>query len=337
MIDPNSNFVKVAAVQSSPVFFDIHSCLDKAEGLIKDAKLKGCTLIAFGEAWFPGYPFHIWLGPPAWWLQYTDVYQANSLSLDSAEFERLCSLARESEIMICAGISERANSSLYLSQVLIDQSGELLNLRRKLKPTHVERSVFGEGYGIDLAVVDTDIGRVGQLCCWEHLQPLSKYALYSQNEQIHISAWPSFVLYKEQAHALGAEVNMAASQVYAVEGQCFVIAASSTIDQSALDFFKVGSEAPRLIELGGGSSMIFAPDGKRLADYLPEKEEGLILAELDKTQITLAKAIADPAGHYSKPESTRLLINRNPQNPVVEETEETFFNQAESHHEDSGE
>jgi len=309
--------VKVAAVQAAPIFFDLDACLDKAEGLIREAKQKGCDLIAFGEAWFPGYPFQIWLGAPAWTMQYTEQYFDNSLEVGTPQFERLCDLAHQSDIFISAGFSERSGGSLYLSQCLINKSGEISNLRRKLKPTHVERSIYGEGYGNDLIIADTEIGRVGQLCCWEHLQPLSKYAMYSQNEQIHIAAWPAFIVYKEKAYALGKEVNMAASQVYAVEGQCFVVAASSVMDQKALDFFKVGSEVPPLIELGGGAAMIFGPDGRALAEYLPETEEGLVIADIDLNQIKLAKAIADPAGHYGKPEATRLLWNKGPVSPVV--------------------
>src|SRR5690606_19622689 len=111
-------------------------------------------------------------------------------------------------IFIALGYSERSGGSLYLGQCLIDDKGEMLWSRRKLKPTHVERTVFGEGYARDLIVSDTELGRVGALCCWEHLSPLSKYALYSQHEAIHIAAWPSFSLYSEQAHALSAKVNM---------------------------------------------------------------------------------------------------------------------------------
>jgi len=301
---------------------DLGGCLEKAGKLAAQAKSQGCDVIAFGEAWFPGYPFQIWLGAPAWFLQYTVPYMDNSIEVGSPAFEALCGIARQNEIMISAGFSERDGGSLYLSQVLIDNNGEVLSVRRKLKPTHVERAIFGEGYGQDLNVTQTRIGNVGQLCCWEHLQPLSRFSLYSQNEQLHFAAWPSFAVYRENAFALGAEVNMAATRTYAVEGQCFAIAATSVVNQETLDYFKVGTEMPPLICLGGGSSMIFGPDGRELAEYLPETEEGLVIAELDMDAIKMAKAIADPTGHYSKPESTRLLLNKNPMHAVV--TKEEF-------------
>ncbi len=314
--------LKVAAVQAAPIFFDLQACLKKAARLTAEAKKEGCELIAFGEAWFPGYPFQIWLGAPAWSMQYTIPYFENSMEVGSSEFEQLCSIARKNKIMISAGISERDGGSLYLSQILIDNKGEVVSLRRKLKPTHVERSIFGEGYGEDLVVSDTEIGRIGQLCCWEHLQPLSKYALYSQNEQIHVAAWPAFVVYRENAYALGIEVNMAASRTYAVEGQSFVISATSVLTQQAMEYFKVGTETPPFIQIGGGSSMIFGPDGRELAEYMPETDEGLVIAELDFNAIIMAKSVADPAGHYSKPESTQLLHHKSPLRAVVTDEED---------------
>lgn len=313
-----SQKVKVAAVQAAPVLFDLDASIAKAIGLAEQAKGQQCALVAFGEAWLPGYPFHIWLGPPAWTLQFATRYHEQSLEIDSPEWRRLCEAARDIGIAIAIGYSERDGTSLYLGQALIGADGVPVFTRRKLKPTHVERTVFGEGYGPDLAVRATPFGRVGALCCWEHLQPLSKYAMYSQGEQVHIAGWPAFALYREQAFALGREVNMAASQVYAVEGGCFVVAASSIVDQATLDVLGVGRDAPPLICLGGGAAMIFGPDGRPLAEHIPETEEGLIVAELDLGLITLAKAIADPAGHYAKPEVTQLLFAREARRPVVD-------------------
>jgi len=311
------NVLKIAAVQAAPVFLDLEASIDKAIGLAREAKAKGCALIAFAEAWLPGYPFQIWLGAPAWAFQFLTDYHQNSLVLGSAAHRRLEEAARDIGIAIAMGHSERAGGSLYLGQILINAEGETVLARRKLKPTSVERAIFGEGYGEDLTVVDTDLGRIGALCCWEHLQPLSKYAMYAQGEQIHIAAWPAFSLYRPAAHALGQEVNMAASRIYAVEGQCFVIAPTSVVDQRTLEILKVGVETPPFLEAGGGSAMIFSPDGRNLAEFLPETAEGLVIAEIDFDQITMAKAVADPAGHYAKPEATQLLLSRRPRRPVV--------------------
>jgi aliphatic nitrilase len=194
--------------------------------------------------------------------------------------------------------------------MIAGRDGGVVATRRKLKPTHVERSVFGEGDGSDLAVHDLDVGRVGGLCCWEHLQPLSKYAMYSQNEQIHVASWPSFSLYRGMAYALGPELNTAASQMYAAEGQCYVIASSATVSEEMVDMLCDTPDKRELLRVGGGFSMIFGPDGSPLCEPLPEDAEGILYADADVAMIAIAKSAADPAGHYSRPDVTRLLLNR---------------------------
>jgi len=211
------------------------------------------------------------------------------------------------------GLSERDGGSLYIAQWLIGPDGETIAKRRKLRPTHAERTVYGEGDGSDLAVHDRpDIGRLGALCCWEHLQPLSKYAMYAQNEQVHVASWPSFSLYDPFAPALGAEVNNAASRVYAVEGSCFVLAPCATVSQAMIDELCDRPDKHALLHVGGGHAAIYGPDGSALAEKLPPDAEGLLMAEIDLGAIGVAKNAADPAGHYSRPDVTRLLLNRKP-------------------------
>jgi aliphatic nitrilase len=206
---------------------------------------------------------------------------------------------------------------LYLAQALFDDQGRLVKTRRKLKPTHVERTVFGEGDGADLAVMDTAIGSIGMLCCWEHLQPLTKYAMYAQNEQIHIAAWPSFSLYRGASYTLGAELNNAASQLYAAEGQCYVLAPCATVSREMHELLCTDDTQRQLLLQGGGFARIYGPDGAPLAAALAENEEGLIYAEIDLGMISLAKSAADPAGHYARPDVTRLLLNKTPGDRVI--------------------
>jgi len=310
--------LKVAAVQAAPAFLDLAAGVAKARSIIKQAADEECDLVVFPEAWLPGYPFHIWLGSPAWAMRFVPRYVANSLEVGGPEFEAVADAARENGIMVSLGYSERAGGSLYLGQALFARDGALIAARRKLKPTHVERAVFGDGDGAGLAVHTTELGRIGMLCCWEHIQPLSKYALYSQGEQIHCAAWPSFSLYRDLAHALGAEVNLAASRVYAVEGQCFVVAACAVTTAEMLATIAATPEHAGLLETGGGHAMIFGPDGRELAGALSPDAEGLVTAHLDLDAIALAKATADPAGHYARPDVTRLWLDRSPRRPVIE-------------------
>lgn len=308
---------KAAVVQAAPSFMDLAASVDKTITLIEQASSEGASLIAFPEAWIPGYPWWIWLGHPAWGLKFVQRYHENSLIKNSLEFEIICKAAKDNNIMISLGASERDHGSLYLAQFLIGTDGQLINGRRKLKPTHVERTVFGDGDGSNLIVNETDLGRLGSLCCWEHLQPLSKYALYSMHEQVHIGAWPSFSTYP-QAYSLGADMNMAVSSVYALEGQCYFLAPTATVSQAMLDMLIDSPDQEALISTGGGHAMIFGPDGQALCEPLPADKEGLLFADIDLGLITIAKSFADPVGHYSRPDITRLWLN-NSQAPTVEE------------------
>jgi len=307
---------KAAAVQAAPVFLDLDKSIDKAVALTAEAAKNGARLIAFPETWLPGYPFWIWLDSPAYGMQFVQRYFDNSLAVGSEEFERLTEAARKFKIFMVMGYSERASGSLYMGQCVIDDAGEVIATRRKLKPTHAERTVFGEGNGSDLAVHETAIGRLGALCCWEHIQPLSKYAMYSMNEQVHVASWPAFSLYRGAAYALGPEVNNAASQIYAVEGQCYVLAPCAVVSPEMRKMLIQSKDREMLLLEGGGFAMIYGPDGRPLAEPLPETQEGLIYADIDLGMISLAKAAADPTGHYSRPDVTRLLLNTTPARPV---------------------
>ncbi|MGH3948306.1 MAG: carbon-nitrogen hydrolase family protein, partial [Pseudonocardiaceae bacterium] len=245
-------------------------------------------------------------------------YAANSMTRDGAEMQQLCSAAAANKIHVVFGFSERAGGSLYMSQAFISDTGELISVRRKLKPTHVERSVFGEGDGSDLQVHDTALGKIGALNCWEHLQPLTKYAMYSLGEEIHVASWPSFSVYRGAATALGPEVNNAASLMYAVEGQTFVLAPCGVIGPAAHEVFCDTELKQQLLLPGGGFARIYGPEGTPLAEPLPETEEGILYADLDPALIAIAKSAADPVGHYSRPDVYRLLLNRNPAPRTVE-------------------
>ncbi len=305
-----------ACVQAAPVYMDLQGSVSKAVRLISEAAANGARLIAFPETWIPGYPWFIWLAAPAWGLQFIPRYHGNSMAVNSDEMRALCAAAKDTGIYALIGFSEKMGGSRYMAQALIGPDGRLLYTRRKLKPTHVERSVFGDGDGSDFHVAETPLGNIGSLNCWEHLQPLSRMAMYSMHEEIHVAGWPSFCLYRDMAYAFGPEVNIdGASMMYAVEGGCYVLASVAVTGQDCFDMLcdtpdKTHLLNPRTGKPGGGYSMIFGPDGRKLVEPIPEDQEGILYAELDPAMIAIAKAVADPVGHYARPDVLSLVINR---------------------------
>ncbi|MEO5666284.1 MAG: carbon-nitrogen hydrolase family protein [Nocardioides sp.] len=311
------NRYRVAAVQAEPAWMDLAEGVAKTVKLLREASAAGADLVAFPEVWLPGYPLFLWLDNVAAQADMVLNYHTSSARIDGPELEEICAAARESRIAVLLGFSERDGGSLYISQVLIDHRGEIVLHRRKLKPTHVERSLFGEGDGSDLAVVDTRLGRIGALSCAEHLQPLSKYAMYAQNEQVHIASWPCFGLYRDVAYAFSPEANLAASQVYSLEGGCYSLVSTQVISQAWVERFAPSEQQRRLLSRGGGFARIFAPDGRPLTEPIPETEEGMVLADVDLDLISLAKNAFDPAGHYARGDATRLVHDRRPRRAVI--------------------
>ena len=309
---------KVAAVQAAPCFLDLDAGVDKTIRFIEEAANNGAKLIAFGETWLPGYPNYVWLGTVAWQMQFVGRYFDNSITSGSEQELRIGDAARKYNVQVSIGVSERDGGSLYIAQWHFDENGKVINRRRKLKPTHVERTTFGEGDGSDLRVVETSLGRIGQLACWEHFQPLSKYAMYAQNEQVHVAAWPNLALYEGTAYALGHEVNNGATRQYAVEGGCFALGPCSLVTREIQELVCQGdTEREKLCPVGGGYTRIYAPDGQDIGTNLRQDQEGIVYADIDLHTIGYAKAAADPAGHYAKTDATRLLWNNKRQRPVI--------------------
>lgn len=309
---------KVAAVQAAPVFMDLQGTVEKTVTLIEEAAQAGAKLVNFPETWIPCYPMWAWAGSVANSMRFVQAYNQNSLAVDSDEYRRIAEAARKNNIHVCFGFSEKHRGTLYIAQAMIDNQGETLFTRRKLKPTHIERTIYGNGDGSDFSVVETELGNLGALCCWEHLQPLSKYVMFNDNEQIHCAAWPFLNLYKGIAYSLSGEANMMASAVYALEGQCFVLASTMVITQEIVDQFCETDEQRALFPIGGGCSKIFGPDGSQISQDLDEHTEGLVYADIDLSMIHIARAAADPAGHYARPDVVQVLLDRTKRTAVVE-------------------
>lgn len=303
---------KVAAVQASPVWMDAKGTLEKTIALIEDAGRQDIELLAFGEVWLPGYPFSVWLQPPMVSMEIVMAHRANAITVDGPEMRAVGEAAKRAGTWVMLGFAERDRGSIYCSQALLDDRGEVVMSRRKLRPTHMERTVWGEGPATDLKVVDAPFGKIGGLNCWENIQPINRQGMYQLGEQIHVASWPSFGMFKgvRNAYCLSAEANLVESQSYALQGGCFVLAPNSIISEDSLDRITLGNEELRnLVFAGGGAAAVFAPDGYRMTDPIDEHTDGFAVATIDLGMIEAAKVFADPAGHYFRPDVARLVLD----------------------------
>ncbi|OKL62104.1 hypothetical protein UA08_02148 [Talaromyces atroroseus] len=307
---------KIATSQAEPVWFDLEGAVKRTIELIEEAANNGALLIAFSEVWIPGYPNFLWGGTYSENIPLVQKYMKNSMTAHGPEMLRIRKAAAANKIHVVLGFSERVASSLYLSQVLIDDKGDVLLHRRKTKPTHCERTLFGDSTGDSLkTVVDTKLGKIGMLNCWEHLQPLLKYHTYAQNEQVHIAAWPyNGEATGEEPWSVCSEANeITASRMYAIEGGAFVLVTNQCISAEGLKKNTEGHSATgKSFAVGGGGgglAGVFAPDGKKITPDSDPTFDGLVYCDIDLDEIDKAKTLADPVGHYSRPDLLRLVVD----------------------------
>ncbi len=315
MLSYQGKFV-AAAVQAEPVWMNADATIDKSIALIEEAARNGAELIGFPEGFLPGYPWFVWLGHMKWQTKFLVPFHENSLELGDDRMRRLQVAARQNKIAVVMGYSERVGGSRYLAQVFIDEKGEIVANRRKVKPTAAERLLFGEGTGADFLCHDFSIGRVGALNCWEHFQPLSKYMMYSLGEQVHVAAWPAMFAFGQQIVQNSVDVNACVTRSYAIEGQCYVLCSTQVIGKSAHDAYCDTDEARENLPLGGGWARIYGPDGAELAKPLAEDAEGILYGQIDLTEILYAKRGIDPVGHSARPDLLSLAFDPRHQTPV---------------------
>ncbi|WP_167752907.1 carbon-nitrogen hydrolase family protein [Pusillimonas caeni] len=296
-----SKFV-AAVVQAAPQYLDLDASVTKAIDLIGEASAAGASLIAFPELWLPGYPWWVWMGSDEWAAShdFTDRYRHAAFDYSSRHALRLREAARKYGMAVVMGVAERADETLYIGQWLIGGDGQTLWRRRKLKPGFLERKLFSEGGGGNLTVVDTPLGRLGGLCCSEHRHPLFKYALYAQGEEIHIAAWPSFQPHQAKRPGIGPVVNNALSQVYAIEGGCYVLAPCALVTDAMIEALCDTAERRAFLRRGGGFACAFNPHGAPVGGLIDEHEEGLVLVTIDPDEIRAAKSAYDVAGHSAR-------------------------------------
>ena len=312
----NTNILNIGLAQISPIWLNKELTREKIRSYIDEAGSGGCDLVVFGEGLLPGYPF--WLGlthgadfNSKMQKEIHAHYVRNSVQIETGELDLLCEAARINKVAVYVGIIERAENrgghSIYCSLVYINKLGEILSVHRKLMPTYEERLSWSPGDGNGLQVHPLKEFTVGGLNCWENWMPLARASLYGLGEDLHVAVWPGSV-----------RNTVDITRFIAMEARSFVVSVGGLMSKK--DF---PADTPYLKEiirnavdpLTDGGSCIAGPDGEWIVEPVTEKE-GLFTGTIDFNRILEERQNLDVAGHYSRPDVTRLIVNRERQSTV---------------------
>lgn len=305
--------VTIAAAQLVPAAFDLAGGIDLVEEHARAAARDGAEIVVFGEAFLGGFPVFMLVGGLPFQAQFIPRLYAAAIEQSSPEMARLERIARDTGCTLVVGANERAGGTLYNSQLFVGPEG-LLGVHRKVKPTLMERSVWGEGDGSGLIVVPSPVGPLGGLCCWENLMPHIRSALYAQGEVLHVLGWPFFSA--PMPWPFGRDACLGVGRQVAIEGGTWTVSVSSMISQAQIDELEAAGGAPGVLKPGGGGTEIVSPLRGPVASMSPD-EEGLLLAEIDPGDCVLAKHFHDGAGHYSRPDIARLTVDLRPRTTTM--------------------
>jgi nitrilase len=307
----------IAVVQVPPVLLDKRATLVRAVEQIDEAARGGARLVAFPETFLPGYPTWIWrLRPGRDMALITEIHArllANAVDLTTDDLAPLREAARRNSVFVVCGLDEidgeYSRGTLYNTVVLIGADGSILNRHRKLMPTNPERMVWGMGDARGLRAVDTEIGRVGALICWENYMPLARFSLYADGMEVLFSpTWDS------------GDGWIGTMQHIAREARCYVVGCGTALEVSDVppDFPGRAELFPDANEwINDGDSVVVAPGGKILKGPM-RREKGILYADIDRAAVVGARRVLDVAGHYARADVFELHVRRAAFRPVVD-------------------
>ncbi len=309
MAEKEKQIVRVAAVQIAPDLDTPTGTLDRVLAAIDEAASKGARLAVFPETFVPWYPYFSFVRPPMLsGADHIHLYD-NAVIVPGPVTDAVSAAARKHTMVVALGVNARDHGSLYNAQIIFDADGAMLLKRRKLTPTFHERMIWGQGDGAGLKVVDTAVGRVGALACWEHYNPLARYALMAQHEEIHVAQFPGSLV--GQIFADQIEVTI---PHHALESGCFVVNATGWLTEEQIAKISP-DEAPRRGLRGGCMTAIVSPEGNHIVPPLTSGE-GILIADLDMGLIVKRKRMMDSVGHYARPELLSLLWDDRATSPM---------------------
>ncbi|MDI3324806.1 carbon-nitrogen hydrolase family protein [Pontibacterium granulatum] len=306
--------IKVAIVQKPPVLLDLQATMQRALESLEEAVSNGAQLVVFPEAYLPGYPTWIWRlrpgGDMALGNRLHSILRENAVDISAGGLDRVCEAAAKHNVVVVMGMNEvdsdYSGTTLFNTVVVIGSNGEILNRHRKLMPTNPERMVWGMGDASGLRVVDTPVGRIGCLICWESYMPLARYALFAQDIDIYIApTWDS------------GEIWLASMNHIAREGGCWVLSTATAIHGSDVpaDF----PERDMLFDddewINPGDAVIVKPFGGVHSGPL-HQEKGILYADISLEDARNSRKALDVSGHYGRPDIFHLEVDRSIKPPV---------------------
>lgn len=315
---------KVAAMHVAPVFLDTEATLQKTCSLIEEAARNGARLVAFPETYVPAFPIWCALRAPLYNHDFFKALAASAVRVDGPEIARVRAAARAAGVIVSLGFNEGTTASvgcIWNANVLIDEEGRIVNHHRKMVPTFWEKLVWSNGDGAGLRVCETALGRIGMLICGENTNPLARFALMAQGEQVHISSFPP--VWPARDPEDGGHYNIAdAIRIrvanHSFEGKLFNIVSAGYLDKRGRDALaKNDPEIGRILDHSPrGVSMIIGPAGEPISKILCE-EEGILYADVNLEDAVELKQLHDVVGYYNRFDIFRLTVDRSANRPVT--------------------
>lgn len=309
---------KVAAMHVSPIFLDTEKTIDKVCALIDEAASAGAELIVFPEAFVPAFPLWSSVRAPIFNHDFFRRLASNAVRVPGPEVKRVAQAAKRHNVTVSLGINEGTDASvgcIWNSNIIIGPNGVLLNHHRKIVPTYFEKLTWANGDGAGLRVIDTPLGKLGMLICGENSNPLARFALMAQGEQVHIANYPP--LWPNGGNYDIVQSIRARAQAHSIEAKAFTVVSSAYLTDDVKELIAEGDKRIREVieNTPRSASMVIGPNGEQIGETR-QNEEGIIYADINIADCVVPKQFHDVVGYYNRFDIFKLTVNRSSNNPI---------------------